>query len=101
MERLLGGGLPKFINRMVKKRGDYPKYLNYVRTYWQRLAHEVKPYLDGKTVIGIQLENEYTGKTKHIPYIKKKLQKRLASKTPFFHNDCLAVEKIQKMICLV
>ena len=77
------GGLPKFINRMIKKRGNYTKYLDYVRVYWKRLFDEVKPYLDGKTVIGIQLENEYTGKTEHIRTLRK-IAEEIGFKTPFF-----------------
>lgn len=77
------GGLPKFVNRMFRKRGNYPKYLEYVKAYWKRLAVEVKPFLDGKAVIGIQLENEYTGSTEHIRTLRK-IAEEVGFKTPFF-----------------
>lgn len=77
------GGFPKRIDRMLKKRRDDPKYLKEVREYWQGLYKEVKPYLDGKTVIGLQLENEYTGKTEHIRTLRK-FAEDIGFKVPFF-----------------
>lgn len=77
------GGLPKFINRMIKKRGNYTKYLEYVKVYWKRLVKEVQPYLDGKTVIAIQLENEYTGSTEHIRTLRR-IAEEVGFKTSFF-----------------
>ena len=63
---VIRGGFPKRINKMLKKRCDDSAYLKEVREYWQGLYKEVKPFLDGETVIGLQLENEYTGSTEHI-----------------------------------
>lgn len=77
------GGFPKRINKMAKKRCDNPKYLKEVREYWQGLYKEVKPYLDGKTVIGLQLENEYTGSTEHIRTLRK-IAEEIGFKVPFF-----------------
>lgn len=77
------GGFPKRINKMPKKRCNDPKYLAEVCEYWQGLYKEVKPFLDGKTVIGIQLENEYTGSTEHIRTLRK-IAEEIGFKTPFF-----------------
>lgn len=77
------GGFPKRINKMAKKRCDSPKYLEEVREFWQGLYKEVAPYLDGETVIGIQLENEYTGPTEHIRTLRK-IAEEIGFKTPFF-----------------
>lgn len=77
------GGFPKRIDHMLRKRCDNPKYLEEVREYWQGLYREVKPYLDGKTVIGLQLENEYTGKTEHIRTLRK-IAEEIGFKVPFF-----------------
>lgn len=77
------GGLPKRINLMLKKRCDDPKYLSEVRDYWTALYNEVKPYLDGKTVIGLQLENEYTGSTKHLKTLRR-IAEEIGFRVPFF-----------------
>ena len=80
---VIRGGFPKRINKMAKKRCDNPKYLAEVKDFWQGLYKEVEPYLDGKTVIGIQLENEYTGSTEHIRTLRK-IAEKIGFKTPFF-----------------
>lgn len=77
------GGFPKRIHKMAKKRYDNPQYLAEVRDFWQGLYKEVKPYLDGETVIGIQLENEYTGSTEHIRTLRK-IAEEIGYKTSFF-----------------
>ncbi|MGN0523027.1 MAG: beta-galactosidase [Eubacterium sp.] len=80
---VIRGGFPKRINKMAKKRCDNPKYLAEVKDFWQGLYNEVKPYLNGETVIGIQLENEYTGSTEHIRTLRK-IAEEIGFKTPFF-----------------
>ena len=80
---VIRGGFPKRINKMPEKRSNNPHYLDEVREFWQGLYKEVKPYLDGKTVIGIQLENEYTGSTEHIRTLRK-IAEEIGFKTPFF-----------------
>lgn len=80
---VIRGGFPKRINKMAKKRCDNPKYLAEVKEFWEGLYQEVKPYLDGETVIGIQLENEYTGSTEHIRTLRK-IAEGIGFKTPFF-----------------
>ena len=65
------GDFPKRINKMIRKRTDSPEYLAEVKEYWQGLYKEVAPYLDGKTVIGIQIDNEYTGPIKHLLTLRK------------------------------
>ncbi len=80
---VIRGGLPKRINLMVKKRCDHPEYLKEVRDYWRVLYKEMYPFLDGKTVIGLQLENEYTGSTEHIRTLRK-LAEEIGFKVPFF-----------------
>lgn len=77
------GGFPKRINKMKKKRTDAPEYLAEVKEYWQGLYKEVAPYLDGKTVIGIQIDNEYTGPVEHLLTLRK-LAEEIGYKAPFF-----------------
>lgn len=77
------GGFPKRINKMAKKRGDYPKYLAEVKDFFTGLYKEVREFLDGETVLGIQLENEYTGSTEHIRTLRK-IAEEVGFKTPFF-----------------
>ena len=77
------GGFPKRINRMPYKRTDNPKYLKEVEDFWNGLYKEVAPYLDGETVLGIQLENEYTGSTEHIRTLRR-IAEKIGFKTPFF-----------------
>ena len=80
---VIRGGFPKRINFLLKKRCNSSEYLNEVREYWQGLYREIEQYLDGKTVIGIQLENEYTGSTEHIRTLRK-IAEEIGFKTPFF-----------------
>lgn len=77
------GGFPKRINRMRGKRTDNPKYLAEVREFWTGLYKEVAPFLDGETVIGMQLENEYTGKTSHLHTLRK-IAEEIGFRVPFF-----------------
>ena len=80
---VIRGGFPKRINLMAKKRCDDAKYLDEVREFWQGLYKEVAPFIDGKTVIGLQLENEYTGATSHIRTLRK-IAEEIGFKVPFF-----------------
>lgn len=80
---VIRGGFPKRIQRLPKKRRDNPKYLAEVKEYWQGLYKEVQPYLNGETVIGLQLENEYTGATEHIRTLRK-IAEEIGFKVPFF-----------------
>ena len=80
---VIRGGFPKRINRMVKKRCDDPEYLAEVKEFWQGLFVQVEPFLDGKTVIGLQLENEYTGSTEHIRTLRR-IAEEIGFKVPFF-----------------
>lgn len=80
---IVRGGFPKRINRMLGKRTNNLKYLKEVEDFWRGLYKEVAPYLDGETVIGIQLENEYTGSTEHIRTLRR-LAEKIGFKTPFF-----------------
>lgn len=80
---VIRGGFPLFIDLMPGKRTDSKSYLNQVKKYWERLYTEVKDFLDGETIIGIQLENEYTGPTKHIRTLRK-IAEEIGYKTPFF-----------------
>ncbi len=80
---VIRGGFPKRINLMAKKRCDSTKYLNEVKEFWQGLYKEVSPFLDGKTVIGLQLENEYTEPTSHIRTLRI-IAEKIGFKVPFF-----------------
>lgn len=77
------GGFPKRIQKMRKKRSDSPEYLNEVYDFWKRLYQEVKSFLDGETVIGIQIENEFPGDIEHLKTLKK-IAEKIGYKTPFF-----------------
>ena len=77
------GGFPRYVNRMPRKRCDAPRYLRCVERYWKRLAAEIKPYFDGETVLGVQLENEYGGNISHIHTLRK-LAEQAGFRTPFF-----------------
>ena len=68
---------------MRGKRTDNPKYLAEVRDFWTGLYKEVAPFLDGETVIGMQLENEYTGKTSHLHTLRK-IAEKIGFRVPFF-----------------
>lgn len=80
---VVNGGFPKRINKMARKRNNSPKYLEEVKEFFSGLYNEVKSFLDGETVIGIQLENEYTGSTEHIRTLRK-IAEEIGFKTPFF-----------------
>lgn len=80
---VIRGGFPKRINLMLRKRCNNKRYLEEVEEYWRGLYKEVKPYLDGETIIGLQLENEYTGSTEHIRTLRK-IAEKIGFKVPFF-----------------
>ncbi len=79
----LYGGLPPRIQRMPGKRTDDECYLTQVRLFWQALYRQVRPFLDGKTIIGLQLENEYTGSTEHLRTLRR-LAEQIGFRVPFF-----------------
>lgn len=80
---VIRGGFPKRIAKLPRKRCDNPRYLREVEGFFRGLYKEVAPYMDGETVIGIQLENEYTGSTEHIRTLRRMAEK-IGFKTPFF-----------------
>lgn len=77
------GGFPARIDRMKGKHSDDPKYLAEVKTFWQALFNETAPYMDGKTVLGIQLENEYGGPAAHLLTLRR-IAEEIGYKAPFF-----------------
>lgn len=80
---VIRGGFPKRIARMAGKRKNNPAYLREVESYWRALYREVAPFLDGETVIGMQLENEYTGSTEHIRTLRR-IAEKIGFRVPFF-----------------
>lgn len=80
---VIHGGLPTRIREMENRRTDDPAYLAEVRSYWTRLYQEVAPYLDGETVIGIQVENEYRKGTAHLHTLRNLLEE-IGYKAPYF-----------------
>lgn len=80
---VLRGGFPKRIQLMPGNRTNNKQYLKEVYDFWTHLYNEIKNFLDGETVIGIQLENEYTGKTEHILTLRK-IAEQIGFKAPFF-----------------
>lgn len=77
------GGFPDWVKRVPGKRKDNRNYLALVKQLYQRYYQEVKDFLDGETVIGIQLENEYTGHVRHL-FTLKKLAMEVGFRVPFF-----------------
>lgn len=77
------GGFPKYVQSMAAKRCDSARYLSAVQVFWTKLYEQISDFCDGKTVIGIQLENEYTGSISHIHTLRK-LAIKIGFKTPFF-----------------
>lgn len=67
------GGLPEFIQNRKDKRTNSPEYLAYVERLWKKYYEQVKDYFyqDGSVLIGIQLENEYSGPQEHIAKLKE------------------------------
>ncbi len=77
------GGFPKRIDRMTGKRSDDPAYLAQVRIFWQKLFDEIRPFMDGRTILGIQLENEYGGSAEHLKALRR-IAEEIGFKAPFF-----------------
>lgn len=77
------GGLPDFVFNLPYNRSDNPKYIALVKEYWQRLYENTKNYYDGKTVVGIQLENEYVKGFDHLLTLRK-LAEEIGFKVPIF-----------------
>lgn len=80
---MVRGGFPKWINKMPGKRKNEPKYLDKVSRFWTKLYGEVKEYLDGETIVGIQLENEYGGSIEHIEKLRE-IAEKIGYKVPYF-----------------
>lgn len=80
---VIRGGFPRRIARMPGKRKNNPAYLQEVERFWRALYEQVAPFLDGETVIGMQLENEYTGSTEHIRTLRR-LAEKIGFQIPFF-----------------
>jgi beta-galactosidase len=55
------GGLPDWIVKSTRIRGNHPAYLHYVARYYDQIGQQVKGLLwkDGGPIIAVQLENEY------------------------------------------
>lgn len=77
------GGFPDYLRFVLGKRKSTPLYLYFVKRYFKVLVEEIKEYFDGETVMGIQLENEYTGKIKHIKKLRE-IVEEMGYKTSFF-----------------
>ena len=72
------GGFPDWLQKLgddkvFALRRDNPGYLGYVTKLYDQIGHQTKGLLwkDGGPVIGIQLENEYSGPTEHLITLKK------------------------------
>ena len=77
------GGFPARIDRMKGKRSDDPAYLREVRRFWTALYAQTAPFLDGETVLGVQLENEYGGPVAHLHTLRR-LAEEIGFKASFF-----------------
>lgn len=72
------GGFPDWIefDKDIKKRTNDPRYLSFVKYWYQSVYNQVKGFLhkDGGPVVGIQLENEYVTEglvVSHITALKR------------------------------
>lgn len=77
------GALPDFVFRLPYNRSDHPHYIKMVEQYWSKLYENTKEYYDGKTVVGIQLENEYVRGYKHLVTLRE-LAEKVGFKVPVF-----------------
>jgi hypothetical protein len=84
------GGLPDWVLRKGPTRESNAEFLSYVRSFDGQVAQQILGLLwkDGGPIIGIQLENEYTGKNREDAeqYILKLKQMAIDSgmDTPFY-----------------
>ena len=89
------GGFPDYVALMPGVRSNNARYLARVEKYWKELYNQVREFCDGKTVIGIQLENEYTGNIGHIVRLRE-LAEKVGGKgrlqNSLFHHDRMADE---------
>jgi beta-galactosidase len=72
------GGFPDWLqkkgdDKVFELRRDNPGYLGYVKKLYEQIAQQTKGLLwkDGGPVIGIQLENEFSGPTQHLMTLKQ------------------------------
>ena len=79
----LWGGFPGFVERMKGKRSDDGEYLKAVRDYWVQLYERTARFMDGETVIAIQLENEYGGPIDHLRTLRR-IAEEIGFRAPFF-----------------
>lgn len=77
------GGFPDWLMPLAGKRKDSAVYLKYVERYWRALYDQVREFCDGRTLLGIQLENEYTGKIAHIHTLRR-LAEKIGFQVPYF-----------------
>lgn len=77
------GGFPDWLMPLRGKRRDTPQYLRYVERYWRALYAQVAEFCDGETILGIQLENEYTGTIDHIHTLRR-IAEKAGFRVPYF-----------------
>lgn len=67
------GGLPDWVVAQGDVRSDNPAYLEAAQELYRQIAGQLHGLLwkDGGPVIGIQLENEYSGPAEHLLTLKK------------------------------
>lgn len=67
------GGLPDWLLKKTKVRSEDPAFLTEVRRLYVRIAQQLDHLLwkDGGPVIGIQLDNEYSGPAEYLLALKK------------------------------
>lgn len=77
------GGFPRYVQKMKGKRTNNPTYLAAVKKLYARYREEVKEFLDGETVIAVQLENEFGGNVEHL-FTLKQLAREAGFVVPYF-----------------
>lgn len=66
------GGFPKYVFIYPLKRTNNKKYLSWVKELYTRYYNQVSQFLyPNGCIIGLQIDNEYTGKYTHILELKK------------------------------
>lgn len=76
------GGFPKFIQKRKDKRSNSPKYLKKVESIYTQYFLQSREFFYPGCVIGIQLENEYSGRDKDHIQVLRELAVKVGFKLP-------------------
>jgi beta-galactosidase len=87
------GGFPDWVEKLPGKRSDDPQYLGFVERWYREIYGQCEGMLfkDGGPIIGIQLENEFSGPPQHIVTLKR-LARRVGFDVPLYTETGWGVE---------